>query len=171
MCTGEHKTSVLVTYTGSSHLRLAYIIYTDQILPLPRPSVWDLLVLFDHHYDRVESAEAAASALKNVEMQTPASPLIPTPAVSSSHHSSSILAGGDGSSSSVSPQVVIYEVFSNTTCYDLMQASSKGTVFETTIPFQLAFFALIEHGNRIAPASSFPLNVSLTLSPRYLSLT
>lgn len=32
-----------------------------------------------------------------------------------------------------------------------MQNSSKGTVFETTIPFQLAFFALVEHDTDVAP--------------------
>lgn len=41
-------------------------------------------------------------------------------------------------------------IFSSTTCYDLMQVSSKGLVFETTIPFQLAFFALIEHDTDVA---------------------
>lgn len=50
-----------------------------------------------------------------------------------------------------SPRTVIESIFSTTTCYDLMQVSSKGTVFETTIPFQLAFFALIEHETDVAP--------------------
>ncbi len=50
-----------------------------------------------------------------------------------------------------SPKTVIESIFNQTTCYDLMQVSSKGTVFETTIPFQLAFFALIEHETDVAP--------------------
>lgn len=29
--------------------------------------------------------------------------------------------------------------------------SPQGTIFETTIPFQLAFLALIEHGNHHSP--------------------
>eukprot|EP01038_Epipyxis_sp_PR26KG_P005121 gene5121-7134_t len=45
----------------------------------------------------------------------------------------------------------IQNIFNSTKCYDLMQNSSKGTVFETTIPFQLAFFALVEHDTDVAP--------------------
>ncbi len=37
-------------------------------------------------------------------------------------------------------------IFSTTSCYDLMQQSYKVIVFETAIPFQLAFYALVEHG-------------------------
>lgn len=50
-----------------------------------------------------------------------------------------------------SPEAVVQSIFNVTKCYDLMQNSSKGTVFETTIPFQLAFFALIEHDTDLAP--------------------
>lgn len=46
---------------------------------------------------------------------------------------------------------VIQNIFSSTKCYDIMRNSSKGTVFETTIPFQLAFFALVEHDTNVAP--------------------
>jgi 5'-AMP-activated protein kinase regulatory gamma subunit len=45
----------------------------------------------------------------------------------------------------------IQNIFNSTKCYDVMQNSSKGTVFETTIPFQLAFFALVEHDTPVAP--------------------
>lgn len=45
----------------------------------------------------------------------------------------------------------IQNIFNSTKCYDIMQNSSKGTVFETTIPFQLAFFALVEHDTDVAP--------------------
>jgi hypothetical protein len=40
----------------------------------------------------------------------------------------------------------IQRIFSSTHCYDLMQNSIKVVVFETQIPFQLAFYALVEHG-------------------------
>ena len=45
----------------------------------------------------------------------------------------------------------VQSMFTTTTCYDLMQRSSKVVVFETTIPFQLAFYALVEHDTDIAP--------------------
>jgi len=38
-----------------------------------------------------------------------------------------------------------------TSCYDLIAQSSKTIVFETTIPFQMAFYALIEHDTAVAP--------------------
>jgi hypothetical protein len=40
----------------------------------------------------------------------------------------------------------IQSIFASTKCYDLMQVSSKALVFEASIPFQLAFYALVEHG-------------------------
>jgi len=43
-------------------------------------------------------------------------------------------------------KAAIQSIFSSTSCYDLMQNSSKALVFEAQIPFQLAFYALIEHG-------------------------
>lgn len=46
---------------------------------------------------------------------------------------------------------LVQDLFNTTKCYDLMQNSSKGTVFETSIPFQLAFFALVEHDTDTAP--------------------
>lgn len=52
------------------------------------------------------------------------------------------------------PEIIrglIQSIFTDNKCYDLMQNSSKGTVFETTIPFQLAFFALLEHDADTAP--------------------
>ncbi|KAJ1432065.1 hypothetical protein B484DRAFT_447999 [Ochromonadaceae sp. CCMP2298] len=55
---------------------------------------------------------------------------------------------------STDPEVIhglIQNIFSTTKCYELMQNSSKATVFETTIPFQLAFFALVEHDTDTAP--------------------
>jgi len=45
----------------------------------------------------------------------------------------------------------IQSIFSSTSCYDLLASSTKGVVFETSIPFQLAFFALVEHDTEIAP--------------------
>lgn len=42
-------------------------------------------------------------------------------------------------------------IFAGTSCYDLISTSSKTIVFETTIPFQLAFYALIEHDAQVAP--------------------
>ena len=42
-------------------------------------------------------------------------------------------------------------IFTSTSCYDLISHSTKNIVFETTIPFQLAFYALIEHGASVAP--------------------
>ena len=47
------------------------------------------------------------------------------------------------------PKEAVQNIFSSTYCYDLMQSSSKVVVFETIIPFQLAFYALVEHGNHI----------------------
>lgn len=43
----------------------------------------------------------------------------------------------------------INSMFTTTSCYDLMQQSHKALVFETTIPFQLAFYALVEHDSDI----------------------
>ena len=43
-------------------------------------------------------------------------------------------------------RAAIQSIFASTKCYDLMQHSSKAVVFETSIPFQLAFYALIENG-------------------------
>jgi hypothetical protein len=43
-------------------------------------------------------------------------------------------------------KAAIQSIFSSTKCYDLMAVSSKAVVFEAGIPFQLAFYALIEHG-------------------------
>jgi CBS-domain-containing membrane protein len=45
----------------------------------------------------------------------------------------------------------VQSIFNSTRCYDLMQSSSKGVIFETSIPFQLAFFALVEHDTDVAP--------------------
>lgn len=42
--------------------------------------------------------------------------------------------------------VTSQSIFNETKCYDLMPNSRKGIVFDTLISFQLAFFALIEHG-------------------------
>lgn len=56
-----------------------------------------------------------------------------------------------GNSVPVTMQSAIHHYLSATSCYELMQASSKGLVFETTIPFQLSFFALIEHDTDVAP--------------------
>lgn len=41
---------------------------------------------------------------------------------------------------------IVQDIFNSTRCYDLMQTSCKVIVFEACIPFQLAFFALVEHG-------------------------
>ena len=49
-------------------------------------------------------------------------------------------------------KAAIQSIFASTKCYDLLQNSSKAVVFEASIPFQLAFYALIEHG--AGPGSS-----------------
>ena len=46
----------------------------------------------------------------------------------------------------VSTKEAVQNIFNSTHCYDLMQNSTKVVVFETQIPFQLAFYALVEHG-------------------------
>ena len=48
-------------------------------------------------------------------------------------------------------RAAVKSVFASTSCYDLISSSSKTIVFETTIPFQLAFYALIEHDTSVAP--------------------
>jgi len=45
----------------------------------------------------------------------------------------------------------IQSIFNSTTCFDLMRNSSKLVLFENTIPFQLAFLALVEHDTDVAP--------------------
>lgn len=40
----------------------------------------------------------------------------------------------------------IQSMFRSTTCYDIMQNSFKAVVFEMNIPFQLAFYAMVENG-------------------------
>lgn len=45
----------------------------------------------------------------------------------------------------------VQSVINSTSCYDLMRNSSKIILFETTIPFQLAFYALLEHAADVAP--------------------
>ena len=45
------------------------------------------------------------------------------------------------------PTEAVQNIFTTTHCYDLMQSSTKVVVFEAIIPFQLAFYALVEHGN------------------------
>lgn len=51
----------------------------------------------------------------------------------------------------VSTKEAVQNIFNSTHCYDLMQNSTKVVVFETQIPFQLAFYALVEHDIEIAP--------------------
>ncbi len=45
----------------------------------------------------------------------------------------------------------VKSIFMGTSCYDLISQSTKTIVFETTIPFQMAFYALIEHDTAVAP--------------------
>ena len=45
----------------------------------------------------------------------------------------------------------VKSIFMGTSCYDLISQSSKTIVFETTIPFQMAFYALVEHDTAVAP--------------------
>lgn len=45
----------------------------------------------------------------------------------------------------------VRSIFNTTRCYDLMQASCKVIVFESSIPFQLAFYALAEQDANTAP--------------------
>lgn len=40
----------------------------------------------------------------------------------------------------------VQSLLTSTACYELMEFSAKAVVFETSIPFQLAFYALVEHG-------------------------
>lgn len=41
------------------------------------------------------------------------------------------------------------------TCYSVLRASGKVVVFDTRIPIQLAFYALVEHGELIFMLLSF----------------
>ena len=45
----------------------------------------------------------------------------------------------------------VQNIFSGTTCYDLIQQSAKVIVFEKTIPCHMAFYALVEHDANAAP--------------------
>ncbi|KAM3568731.1 hypothetical protein VYU27_009149, partial [Nannochloropsis oceanica] len=36
-------------------------------------------------------------------------------------------------------------------CYEVVRPSGKVVVFDTNIPFQLAFYALVEHDTQVAP--------------------
>ena len=45
----------------------------------------------------------------------------------------------------------VQSIFSETTCYDLIQQSAKVIVFLKTIPCHMAFYALIEHDANVAP--------------------
>eukprot|EP00595_Chromulina_sp_UTEXLB2642_P001175 CAMPEP_0196763866 /NCGR_PEP_ID=MMETSP1095-20130614/4889_1 /TAXON_ID=96789 ORGANISM="Chromulina nebulosa, Strain UTEXLB2642" /NCGR_SAMPLE_ID=MMETSP1095 /ASSEMBLY_ACC=CAM_ASM_000446 /LENGTH=369 /DNA_ID=CAMNT_0042117987 /DNA_START=89 /DNA_END=1198 /DNA_ORIENTATION=+ len=58
-----------------------------------------------------------------------------------------------GSNEIVNNDIVstIQTIFSSTTCYELMQSSSKAVVFEVNIPFQLAFYAMVENDTEVAP--------------------
>mmetsp|Transcript_14258 Transcript_14258/g.14898 ORF Transcript_14258/g.14898 Transcript_14258/m.14898 type:complete len:336 (+) Transcript_14258:23-1030(+) len=49
------------------------------------------------------------------------------------------------------PTETILQALNTTTCFDLMRNSSKIVLFETTIPFQQAFLALVEHETDVAP--------------------
>ena len=40
----------------------------------------------------------------------------------------------------------VQSLLTSTACYELMELSAKAVVFETSIAFQLAFYALVEHG-------------------------
>jgi len=62
----------------------------------------------------------------------------------------------------------IQSIFASTKCYDLMQVSSKALVFEASIPFQLAFYALVEHGAFFPPPPHSCATPSL-INPLYLS--
>eukprot|EP01036_Dinobryon_divergens_P026751 gene26751-35433_t len=66
-------------------------------------------------------------------------------------NSSGNLASVPASEIDMTNHAAIQGIFNDTKCYDLMQTSAKATVFETTIPFQLAFFALVEHDTDVAP--------------------
>ncbi len=44
----------------------------------------------------------------------------------------------------------INSIFATLSCYEVMQQSQKVLVFETTIPFQLGFYALVEHDSDIS---------------------
>lgn len=46
---------------------------------------------------------------------------------------------------------MMQSIFSGTTCYELIQNSAKVIVFETSINFQMAFYALLEHDAVLAP--------------------
>ena len=46
-----------------------------------------------------------------------------------------------------SAKEAVQSLLTSTVCYDLMELSAKAVVFETSIPFQLAFYALVEHGD------------------------
>lgn len=50
-----------------------------------------------------------------------------------------------------SPRQAVVDVLQSVKCYDMMRESGKVVVFENKIPFQLAFYALIEHEIQVAP--------------------
>lgn len=45
----------------------------------------------------------------------------------------------------------VQSIFQTNKCYDLIPNSCKVIVFESAIPFQLAFYALVEHDGEVAP--------------------
>jgi len=59
--------------------------------------------------------------------------------------------GARGALSKEDCRAAVKSIFMGTSCYDLIAQSSKTIVFETTIPFQMAFYALIEHDTAVAP--------------------
>lgn len=54
-------------------------------------------------------------------------------------------------SSVVDAFAAVQSLFYSTKCYDLMATSCKVVVFEACIPFQLAFYALVEQDTEVAP--------------------
>ena len=50
-------------------------------------------------------------------------------------------------------RVAIADFFRSKTLYDVQRQSGKVVVFDTNIPIQLAFYALLEHGKRGFAAS------------------
>lgn len=57
----------------------------------------------------------------------------------------------DGPQYHIGSSDTVQTVFTHTTCFDLMRNSSKIILFETTISFQFAFMALVEHECDVAP--------------------
>lgn len=75
-----------------------------------------------------------------------------------------------GAVGTVSTKEAVRSIFNSTHCYDLMQTSTKVVVFETQIPFQLAFYALVEHGMNFSDFCHSTQHAHMVISNQFASL-